>query len=330
MIKQEPLITVIMPAYNVEKFLERSVNSVINQDYHNLDILIIDDGSRDKTPEIADMLKEKDTRVRVIHQKNQGVSVARNVGLDNVLGDYIMFVDSDDYIDREMCSELMDKMLNNDVDIVSVDSYTERYGKEIRRKTTGEFMTRQHPEIMEYYLSDNDGVVWNKLYKKSVIGNVRFPVGRLFEDCAALYRIIENANKVGYIDKQLYCYYKNPNSISHTSFDTQKRYEYYLAYKERYEYAKKRKLKSELLCEGLMVKAALSTLTAAYASGDSVDDYRVEEMVRCVKEHRRPETLAFMNLKYRIFARCCGKVDFVHKIGGKLSKLYKDLKNSIL
>ena len=68
MIKQEPLITVIMPAYNVEKFLERSVNSVINQDYHNLDILIIDDGSRDKTPEIADMLKEKDTRVRVIHQ----------------------------------------------------------------------------------------------------------------------------------------------------------------------------------------------------------------------------------------------------------------------
>ena len=79
-----------------------------------------------------------------------------------------------------------------------------------------------------------------------------------------------------------------------------------------------------------MVKAALSTLTAAYASGDSVDDYRVEEMVRCVKEHRRSETLAFMNLKYRIFARCCGKVDFVHKIGGKLSKLYKDLKNSIL
>lgn len=75
-----------------------------------------------------------------------------------------------------------------------------------------------------------------------------------------------------------------------------------------------------------MVKAALSTLTAAYASGDSVDDYRVAEMVRCVKEHRRPETLAFMNLKYRIFARCCGKADFVHKIGDKLSKIFKEIK----
>lgn len=77
------------------------------------------------------------------------------------------------------------------------------------------------------------------------------------------------------------------------------------------------------------MKAALSTLTAAYASGDTVDDYRVAEMVKCVKEHRSPEILAFMNLKYRIFARCCGKADFVHKIGGKLSKLYKDLKNKV-
>ena len=182
MVNKEPLITVIMPAYNVEKFLERSVNSVLNQDYRNLDVLIIDDGSKDKTLEIARKLQAKDSRIRIIHQENQGVSVARNVGLDNTLGNYIMFVDTDDYIDKEMCSTLMDAMLNHDVDIVSIDSYTERYGREIRRKTSGKFTTKEHPELMEYYLSDNDGVVWNKLYKKSVIGNVKFPVGRLFED----------------------------------------------------------------------------------------------------------------------------------------------------
>ncbi|WP_299445996.1 glycosyltransferase [uncultured Phascolarctobacterium sp.] len=322
----EPLITVIMPAYNVESFLERSVNSVRNQYYKNLDILIIDDGSKDKTLQIAYDLASKDARIRVIHQNNQGVSVARNVGLDNTLGEYVMFVDTDDFIDPEMCSELMNAMLSNDVDIVSVNSYTERYGKIIRKNTTGSFITREHPQIMDFYLSDNDGVVWGKLYKKSVIGNVRFPVGRLFEDCAALYRIIENAHKVGYIDKQLYCYYKNPNSISHTSFNLQKRYEYYLAYKERYEYARNRELKSMLLCEGLMVKAALSAMTAAYANGASEDDWRVVELVECVKEHRRPETLGFMNLKYRIFARCCGKVDFIHKISSKLSKMSKLLK----
>lgn len=323
---KEPLITVIMPAYNVENFLERSVNSVRNQCYKNLDILIIDDGSKDGTLQIAYDLKSQDARIRVIHQHNQGVSVARNVGLDNTLGEYVMFVDTDDFIDPEMCSELMDAMLSNDVDIVSVSSYTERYGKEIRKNTTGSFMTREHPEIMDFYLSDNDGVVWGKLYKKSVIGDVRFPVGRLFEDCAALYRIIENAHKVGYIDKQLYCYYKNPNSISHTSFNLQKRYEYYLAYKERYEYAKDRKLKSTLLCEGLMVKAALSAMTAAYANGDSEDDWRVVELVECVEKHRRLETLNFMNLKYRIFAKCCGRADFIHKISSKLSKMSKFLK----
>lgn len=326
MVNKEPLITVIMPAYNVEKFLERSVNSVLNQDYRNLDVLIIDDGSKDKTLEIARKLQAKDSRIRIIHQENQGVSVARNVGLDNTLGNYIMFVDTDDYIDKEMCSTLMDAMLNHDVDIVSIDSYTERYGREIRRKTSGKFTTKEHPELMEYYLSDNDGVVWNKLYKKSVIGNVKFPVGRLFEDCAALYKIIENSKRVGYIDKQMYCYYKNPDSISHSSFTLQKRYEYYLAYKERYEFAHTRNMKCTLLCEGLMVKAALSAMTAAYANSDSDNDPRLLEMIECVKKHRNTETLSFMNMKYRIFAKCCGRFNFIHKIGGKLSGLSKRIK----
>ena len=323
MLDNRPLITVIMPAYNVEKFLERSVNSVLNQDYANLDILVIDDGSEDDTLKIAKKLQLKDSRIRIIHQDNQGVSVARNVGLENALGDYIMFVDTDDYIDKEMCSTLMDAMLKHNIDIVSVDSYTERHGQEIRRKTTGSFTTKRHPELMEYYLSDNDGVVWNKLYKKSVIGNVRFPVGRLFEDCAALYKIIENSNQIGYIDKQMYCYYKNPNSISHTSFTLQKRYEYFLAYKERFEFARERNMKSTLLCKGLMVKAALSAMTAAYANGDSENDKRMIELKQCVINYRDNSVLSFMNLKYRIFAKCCGKLDFIHKFGGKLSGIFK-------
>lgn len=324
--KKEPLITVIMPAYNVEKFIERSVNSVSKQDYKNLDILIIDDGSTDKTLEIVRRMKAKDDRIRIIHQNNQGVSVARNVGLENTLGEYTMFVDSDDFIDKDMCSVLMSAMLNNDIDIVSISSYTERFGKEIRRKTTGKFTIKEHPELMEYYLSDNDGVVWGKLYKRSVIGNVRFPVGRLFEDCAALYRIIENAHRVGYIDKQMYCYYKNPNSISHSSFTLQKRYEYYLAYKERFEFASSRNMKCKLLCEGLMVKAALSAMTAGYANDDSETDTRMIEMCNCVQQHREKEVLTFMNLKYQLFAKCCGKYNFVHKIGAKLSGLVKKIK----
>ena len=320
------LITVIMPAYNVEKFIERSVNSVINQTYKNLDILIIDDGSTDKTLAIVRNLQTKDSRIRVIHQENQGVSVARNVGLENTLGEYTMFVDTDDFIDKDMCLTLMDAMLKNDVDIVSISSYTERFGKEIRRKTTGKFSVKVHPDLMEYYLSDNDGVVWGKLYKRDIIGKVRFPVGRLFEDCAALYRIIENAHKVGYIDKQMYCYYKNPNSISHSSFTLQKRYEYYLAYKERYEFASTRNMKCKVLCEGLMVKAALSAMTAAYANGDSKNDVRLIEMTDCVQKHRTHKVLAFMNLKYRIFAKCCGKFDFIHILGAKISGITKKIK----
>ncbi len=322
----EPLISIIMPVYNAEKFLDRSISSVLTQTYKNIQLILVEDGSPDNCPTLCDKYAAQDKRIKVIHQKNQGVSAARNTGLDNVAGDYIMFVDSDDKIDEDMCAELMKYMLTKDVDIVSSPSYTVRNGMVKHSKRTGNFSIKTHPAIIEYYLSDNDGVVWNKLYKKTVIGQVRFPVGRLFEDCAALYKIVEQAHSIGYLDKEMYCYYKNPNSISHTSFDLQKRYEYYLAYKERYEYAVAHNLKCSLFCEGLYVKAALSAMTAGYANNVPKTNPHMQEMINCVLKHRDESILQFMNLKYRIFARTCGKCDFIHKVGAKFSLLAKTIK----
>lgn len=322
----ENLISIIVPVYKVEKFLTKCVNSICNQTYKQLEIILVDDGSPDKCPQMCDDYAQKDSRVRVIHQKNQGLSAARNSGIDVARGKYIMFVDSDDSIDPETCQELLEKMLTNDVDIVSFPSYTIRYGIVKHKKRTGSFTIKKQPEIMEYYLSDNDGTAWNKLYKREVIGNIRYPVGRIAEDCATTYKIAEQAHSIGYLDKEMYCYYKNPASLSHTSFDLQKRYDFYLAFKERYNYALEHKVKCIDLCEGLYVRAALSALTAGYAHDVPMTDSRMQELVDCVVKHRNDKSLVYMNPKYRIFAKCCGKYDFVHKIGAKVSKLAKNIK----
>ena len=211
----EKLISVIVPIYNVENYLEKCINSIINQSYNNLEIILVDDGSTDNCGIICDMYKEIDNRIIVIHKSNGGLSSARNVGLDISKGDLISFVDSDDYIEKTFLEELKNNMDKYKSDI-SVCNY---YRVKNNNLTIGIINNNED----EYVLTDKDKFenivnnyrvcVWNKLYKKSIFKNIRFPDGRIFEDRYVICDILNEAMAISYFNKPLYYYVYRSNSI---------------------------------------------------------------------------------------------------------------------
>ena len=192
-------ISVIIPVYNVEKYLRKCIDSVINQTYHNLEIILIDDGSLDNCGSICDEYCVIDERIRVIHKSNGGLSDARNAGLDIACGEYIGFVDSDDWIDPEMFEQLHKDLKSTGKDI-SVCGYLREYEQNKLVRVVGNdthenilLMTPQ--EAMNELLEDDiiRNHMWNKLYRAKIFENVRFPLGRNFEDVLIQYKLFEKA-----------------------------------------------------------------------------------------------------------------------------------------
>lgn len=216
------LISVIVPVYNVEKYLNRCVDSIINQTYSNLEIILINDGSTDTSGKICDEYKKRDNRIHVIHQKNGGLSAARNAGIVIANGNYFIFVDSDDLI-HPQCIEILYKVIKNDCSDIVIGNY-EKFDdfNKIDLKVNDDIKYKSDllsdTEVLDNFiqLKNNSRFVsscW-KLFKKEVIGNIRFPKGRLFEDEFTVYKFIYNANKISIIDKIIYFYYVNPKSIT--------------------------------------------------------------------------------------------------------------------
>ena len=217
-----PLISIIIPVYNVEKYLCKCLDSVLAQTYHNIQVILVDDGSTDRCPEICDEYKEKDNRVYVIHKKNGGISETRNAGLDIVNGQYIAFVDSDDSISQYMIERLYNalKESNADISVCGVEDEYEDVQKDV---LTSEFYVNKKTVISgeratEYILEDIVIVshVWDKLYKTELFSGIRFPVGRRFEDMYVTHEVINRANTVVLIPDKLYTYLHRSTSISYT------------------------------------------------------------------------------------------------------------------
>lgn len=217
----EKKISVIVPVYNVEQYLERCVNSIINQTYENLEIILVDDGSTDRSGEMCDSFAEKDERIKVVHKENGGASAARNRGLDICLGEYVTFVDSDDWLDIHMYKDLMELMVNMDADIVECNwevIYDEM--KDIKQPVTEVTVLRQVEA--EKALFDGSGratiLPWNKIYKKNLFKNNRFPEGMMCEDQWLLPKIYMMCKKTVYTNQKYYYYYQSPNSVMRASF----------------------------------------------------------------------------------------------------------------
>lgn len=207
-------LSVIVPAYNAEKYLERCLNSLLDQTYSNIEIIVVNDGSKDKTKEILDEYSKKYSNILALHQENKGVSEARNNGLKMATGNYIGFLDCDDYIKPEMYEKLMSKIIQDDYDLVACDTTAVYPDKEIL--ISSNIADNQNVSKL---LIDAYAVIWNKVYKKSLIDGIYFKKDVWYEDILYLYQVYTRVQKVGSINEALHYYMQNENSITYTYND---------------------------------------------------------------------------------------------------------------
>lgn len=218
----EELISVIIPVYKVEEYLDECVLSVIRQTYTNLEIILVDDGSPDNCPRMCDEWATKDSRIKVIHKENGGLSDARNAGLDAAEGQYIAFIDSDDYIKPDMMEKLHSALVTEKADIAACG--LQNFGDEHERPWGCEETIGTPEQIYALLYNDTAYPVaaCSKLYKSSCWKTLRFPVGKICEDAFTTYQLIHNAQRIVMIPHALYCYRIRPGSIMTSSFSLKK------------------------------------------------------------------------------------------------------------
>lgn len=225
---ENEMISVIIPIYNVENYLERCIESIKRQTYQNLEIILVDDGSTDKSSEICEIQSSLDKRIKVIHQKNSGVSAARNRGIDIAMGDYLCFVDSDDFIHSELLETLYKISQREDADIVTCEYQPFSQYEEIEEIQIMEFPKTKNAsgrEALNWLFDDKRlgvTVVWNKLYKRKIFSDIRFPEGKIHEDQFTTYQLLYKAEKVSYVNLKLYYYLQRENSIMHGDFSAKR------------------------------------------------------------------------------------------------------------
>ena len=242
----QPLLTVIVPCYNVEKYIDKCVSSIVNQTYSNLEILLINDGNTDQTGKLCDTWQEKDQRICVIHQQNKGASYTRKNGVEFATAEYVTFVDADDWIDKNMYTDMMSALLSTNSDIaqcdfciVYEDGRMEHRVSE--RQTTVKTMGREEGVLMileDQYWRTHLGC---KIYKKTLFDHIEFPKGRIFGEDMIIHDIFQRASQAVFLDSEYYFYLVRSDSISRQGNikEEMKKYgDFSDAYYERYSFVK--------------------------------------------------------------------------------------------
>lgn len=211
----QPLVSIIVPIYKVEPYLRRCLDSIVNQTYTNLEVILVDDGSPDNCPQICDEYAVKDRRIVVIHKKNGGLSDARNAGLDICKGEYVSFVDSDDWVNEEYIEKLISIITKERADIaigenIQANQAIQEQNVKAITKTISSKEALIHL-FSQYHIAFT--VSWGKIYKRHLFSALRFPVGKFHEDEFTTYILLNNAKKIAYTSQILYFYFQRPNSI---------------------------------------------------------------------------------------------------------------------
>lgn len=210
------LVSVIVPIYKVENYLDKCVESIVNQTYKNLEIILVDDGSPDNCPQMCDTWAKKDSRIKVIHKPNGGLSDARNAGMKVATGEYVAFVDSDDFVDEHYSEYLLKAILVSGAKMAACDLAIYYDGDPIAQKVMfGTINIKSSEEAICDILHNRcvRAVAWNKMFHKELLADERFPVGKYHEDEFFSYRIIHKAEKLVYVDSKLYYYRQRQGSI---------------------------------------------------------------------------------------------------------------------
>lgn len=261
----ESLISIIVPVYNVGEYVAKCIESIVNQTYTNLEIIIVNDGSTDNSGAICERYAEKDDRIIIIHQENQGLSMARNNGIDIATGEYIGFIDSDDWIEPDMFETLYTVAVENDADISMCNFYyvhDSGYKSPFSNETTGtKVLTGVHKITHNIRIANN--FVWNKLYRRHLFNGTRFPKDKLYEDIFLIYKLIDNANKMVTTSQCEYYYLRRENGITLREFKLNQ-FDNTEAYIERYEYISNKYPSLEKTCRKQIFLSLLWVLRKAY------------------------------------------------------------------
>ncbi len=222
-----PLVSIIVPVYNVEKYIEKCVNSLTDQSYDNIEIILVDDGSPDKSGVICDKMSSKNTKIIVIHKENGGVSSARNAGIERANGEYICFVDGDDFVTSDYIKDMLDIAQTQNVDIVTCNQYKiwsnekkiELFGNDI---PLGQYIIKTGINTLSDMLYGKTcyATCCCKLYKKTIFSEIRFPALSMGEDSFTMYNCFLKATNVAHLHKPNYYYLQHQESAMHTdNFD---------------------------------------------------------------------------------------------------------------
>ena len=288
-------ISIIIPVYNVERYVAKCLNSVLNQTYKSLEVIIVNDGSTDKSGYICDYYAKKDRRVILINQENQGLSMARNNAIDIATGSYIGFVDSDDWIRPDMIFNLYNNALkyNADISECGVLFVNENEPQDINRKNfdmneNNIIILEKKFDKMAYYIYKSSPYVWNKLFKKNLFNNIRFPQGKVYEDVFTTHKLVDLANRIVKSSQTGYYYLQRSNSLTHNQFNLGQM-GLVEAHIEKYEYIKKRYPNTHLekTCQKLIFTSLIHLLNKAYLD-NRVDIYinEIGKIINLVRNYR--------------------------------------------
>ena len=288
------LISIIVPIYNTEEYVGECIQSIISQTYKNIEIILVNDGSKDNSGKICDEYAKKDSRIIVIHKENTGVADSRNRGLDIAKGGFIHFADSDDILNERLVEILHHEMIVNDADYVFAD-YTKFYeGQEPPLKDVKEYEIEERDKyyILEMYYHQGHDHEINviptcKLYRRELFDGIRFPVGRKGEDELTNYKVIYRTKKIIEVKESLYCYRRYPGSLS-SDWHSKPRHYMVQAFKEEIEYFKERNDEKVIL---MIVKRLLDELIHNYAFNLPETDVYGNDFIKFYDEYSHYESI---------------------------------------
>lgn len=290
MIYKNPLISVIVPVYNTEQYLERCINSIINQSYKNLEIILVNDGSKDKSGFICDEFKKADKRVKVIHKENGGQSSARNAGLDIATGELITFVDSDDWIDDEIYDKCITFFRDDKYDVVDFKPIFSTGSEQTYSPKKDELIVIGTIEILYDYLYRGQTEICpfsmcRKIYKKHLFSDIRFPEGKIYEDIITNFRVLEKCNSLIHISDIGYYYYQNHNESTTSGRLTLKDFDLLEICLEICELSNKYDFRIQELSNIKLARSYFSLLAKA-ATGGMDNDINREDLIFLEKNLR--------------------------------------------
>ena len=290
MFVKEDIVSIIVPVYKVENEIDRCIQSILNQTYTSIEIILVDDGSPDKCPEICDAYAKQDKRIKVIHKENGGLSDARNVGLDVAKGEYIAFIDSDDWVEDSFIEQLLTNLISTNSDI-SICGYTLVNENNQKRHYSAQKdleLLENEEALRELFTQEKFGcMVWQKLYRKELFKDIRFPVNKLYEDVAVSLPLFIKSKQCVISNKELYFYFQRNSSIVNSRFNKNKLDMLeFIQNMIDYSHANEHKFDNET--EAFYLKAVLMNILQSYKDNSSKEAKECAKYLKGeLKKHKK-------------------------------------------